>query len=704
MQKIIFFLENKWLKKLSLTTRFLITGIVAMFIVIFTSFIFTYINLRKFERKSKEHLISAQRTLETRIEELGESNLAIATGFAHMEGVREAILKRDPDLLYSRVSPIINKLNSKRILKLKIHFHIPPCRSFLRVWKPRKRGDDLSSFRFTVKHVLSSGESLIAIEPGRGGIPIRGIAPIKDKNGKVIASVEAFVTISDILKDFQSKTNYQTFLFTRSRVISTSISGLKIERAGEYIKLFGERSPFSEEELKKAEEGPRVFMKGSKYLLLFPLKGFSETAGIVGIVMDLSPIRIAIYKDLAVFFIINLFMAFVIAIIIKYTGRYNVKPTMEAILKNICQLSQRCIPSPLDPEKLYIKEIREIAERTKNVSANIGSLLKVFEVQGGELRRTQGFLIQSSSDQIAKVIEDISKAVSSTVYATGEAVDEARKAQNFIETLKSSTTRIKTVIDTIAKIANQTKLLALNANIEAARSGSAGKGFAVVANEIKELASDTTEALDEISQLVKEILQNVEQAVLMINTTVQKIENVNAHVQIISSAVGGQNGNISETDTKTSSNLKEVINTLNFTRDFFEEITNISQTILFQFTVKKENLLENILKASPDSLKSVFILELLTCKMKFMSIVTESKINKAEFQEFFDFLTSDTIWTKAFGEKFSKIKRDILKVKKDFESLSEGIERKGFTLEEIYKELKNKILPQLDAIIIDMCK
>ena len=79
--------------------------------------------------------------------------------------------------------------------------------------------------------------------------------------------------------------------------------------------------------------------------------------------------------------------------------------------------------------------------------------------------------------------------------------------------------------------------------------------------------------------------------------------------------------------------------------------------------IKKVSL-ENILKASPDSLKSVFILELLTCKMKFMSIVTESKINKAEFQEFFDFLTSDTIWTKAFGEKFSKIKRDILKVKK----------------------------------------
>ncbi|MFK3794012.1 methyl-accepting chemotaxis protein [Pseudomonas piscis] len=77
-------------------------------------------------------------------------------------------------------------------------------------------------------------------------------------------------------------------------------------------------------------------------------------------------------------------------------------------------------------------------------------------------------------------------------------------AGNGIEALSEQSLVIASIVKTISGIAEQTNLLALNAAIEAARAGEQGRGFAVVADEVRQLASRTSSATDEIVGVVRQ--------------------------------------------------------------------------------------------------------------------------------------------------------------------------------------------------------
>jgi methyl-accepting chemotaxis protein len=108
--------------------------------------------------------------------------------------------------------------------------------------------------------------------------------------------------------------------------------------------------------------------------------------------------------------------------------------------------------------------------------------------------------VAAAVEEFSASVTEISKNATTAAQVAHEASEMAQVVNENIGRLDQSSTEIGNVVSLITSIAEQTNLLALNATIEAARAGDAGKGFAVVANEVKDLASETARATDDISK------------------------------------------------------------------------------------------------------------------------------------------------------------------------------------------------------------
>ena len=156
------------------------------------------------------------------------------------------------------------------------------------------------------------------------------------------------------------------------------------------------------------------------------------------------------------------------------------------------------------------------APGTDSTSAAADDTAEVLAVTTGKAveEGMKAIELAASGERSVQEAEEVIRNVTDTVKQIADSINE----------LEESSDKIGNITDTITEIASKTNLLALNAAIEAARAGQQGKGFTVLAEEIRKLSERSNDAAKGIRQLISEIQERIQYAVVRIGDGVAGVD------------------------------------------------------------------------------------------------------------------------------------------------------------------------------------
>ncbi|HTE38448.1 MAG TPA: methyl-accepting chemotaxis protein, partial [Reyranella sp.] len=524
----------------------------------------------------------------------GRAALAVSSVIAALPPVGDAISKGDRDGLGALLGGAMKALTAQGIPL--ISFQTPPALTFYRVHAQKTFGDDVTGRRGTVVEALRDGKQIVGVEPGRESLGIFGMTPIM-RDGKSVANVDIGAAFGKEFVDrakqrfgidlavhwFDGKAVKRLSSTFGDGVVATPdelksvFDGATLQRdatiGGHAAALYvGQIRNYAGqpiaviEVIKDTTEYEAAATRAQLYLLLATL------AILAGAVLLAFLLGRGLSRPLAaITAVMNRLSSGDIEVTIPGGERKDELGTM-AVAVDVFRRSmieargmrevQEASKQQVEREKKALQ--REMADRfeadVKGVVTAVANATKDMQRVAGEITASVNgtseraaaaaaaseeasasvSTVAAATEELASSVAEIGRQVTHSSGVADGAVVKAGQTTEMVESLAAAGEKIGDVLRLIGAIASQTNLLALNATIEAARAGDAGRGFAVVASEVKELASQTAKATEEIAGQVTAIQSATGDCVIAIGGISDTIREISGIATTIAAAVEEQ--------------------------------------------------------------------------------------------------------------------------------------------------------------------
>ncbi|MBF0257042.1 MAG: methyl-accepting chemotaxis protein [Gammaproteobacteria bacterium] len=570
-------------------------------------------------KQQAESMLAAVAT-ETRMAE------AMSALLANMPEVQQRFADDDRDWLRDQLVPAY-KVLEKEYGARQFQFHRPPAFSWLRVHKPEKFGDDLSSFRHSVINTNAKQSPTRGLETGVAGLGARGIVPIFHQ-GKHLGSVEFGMSFGQAFFD-EIKAN---------RGLDAGLHIQREDKFETFAATFGKEPLLSKEILAKVMQGETHYGAGQLgdtpvAIYATQVKDYSGAPlGVLEVAMDRSHYLSLLQRSSKNAWTIG-FFALLLGLAGALLTGHRLNKRLNTVVEGVNQVAAGNLTRPIVDDGS--DEIGALAKATEGMRQQLHDLVASMESNAARVLQAAQEItasvdnqaatssqMSSSVSEITSTMEELS-ASSSQIAENSESVvtianhtfenaqsgadamqvmvdymrDIRQDNQDSIQeilNLGQKSKEISKVMEIINTVADQTKLIAFNAALEASSAGEAGRRFGVVAAEIRRLADNATQSTGEIETKVAEIQDSISRLVVTSEKGAKGIEEgmqasartaarLNGLVEDASqSADSAQQISLSTQQQKTASKqvvtaLREIVSASSNTAEAIRRISTISR-------------------------------------------------------------------------------------------------------------------------------